>query len=196
MTLLELFLELASPNNDGVSRKVFATEFVGKYEKLRSGNGYKWPEQLSGKYEFERDGRGDNWSIKLTGFCDKDVTRGVRRDIYEVIVKKPCEHTGYFDLSSDKIEVDHRNARYDNARVLNLHTQELEDFMSLSRRANLQKREDCKKCKISNVRFDAKKLGYKVGWVEGKEHYEYDLGCKGCYWYSPIKFRQSLTNMK
>ena len=63
MTQIELFLELAKPDKNGHSRKIYATEFVGKYLKLRSGNGYKWPEQLP--FIFERGGRGDKWFIKL-----------------------------------------------------------------------------------------------------------------------------------
>lgn len=38
----ELFLELARPNQEGVSRWVHRSEFVGKYEKLRLGNGGSW----------------------------------------------------------------------------------------------------------------------------------------------------------
>jgi hypothetical protein len=193
MTQLELFLELAKPDENGVSRRIYAYEFVGRYSCLRSGNGYKWPERLQGSYEFTRDGRGDDWSIKLTGFCNKEVTRGIRREIHDIISRRSCEHTGYSNLSSDRIEVDHRNGRYDDERVLNLDTQRLDDFMALSRRANLQKREHCKKCKIYDFRFDARKLGYNVGWVEGREYYEDEVGCKGCYWYSPMEFRKSLV---
>ncbi|GHQ80912.1 hypothetical protein VN1236_10800 [Helicobacter pylori] len=35
----ELFLELAQPDKNGISRWVSATEFVGKYQGLRLGNG-------------------------------------------------------------------------------------------------------------------------------------------------------------
>ena len=39
MTKNELFLELAKPNVQGVSRWVRVTEFVGKYADLAFGNG-------------------------------------------------------------------------------------------------------------------------------------------------------------
>ena len=42
MTKKELFLELARPNKDGVSRWVSVDEFVGKYKELKLGNGGSW----------------------------------------------------------------------------------------------------------------------------------------------------------
>ncbi len=38
----ELFLELAQPNKNGMSRWVSVTEFVGKYQGLQLGNGGSW----------------------------------------------------------------------------------------------------------------------------------------------------------
>jgi hypothetical protein len=193
MTQVELFLKLAQPNQNGFSRKICAYEFVGEYQSLRSGNGYKWPEGLLGKFEFDRGGRGNGWFIRLTGFCNKEQTRTIRPYIYNTLSNQICEHTAYGDLSSDRIEVDHRNGRYNNPRALNLDTQIIDDFMALSRRANLKKREDCKKCKLNNERFDARCMGFKVGWTQGNEKHDgTENGCVGCYWYGPIEFRNNL----
>lgn len=38
----ELFLELAQPDKNGVSRWVSTREFVGKYQGLQLGNGGSW----------------------------------------------------------------------------------------------------------------------------------------------------------
>ncbi|WQW73390.1 hypothetical protein KVK75_05570 [Helicobacter pylori] len=38
----ELFLELAQPDENGVSRWVSVTEFVEKYQGLQLGNGGSW----------------------------------------------------------------------------------------------------------------------------------------------------------
>lgn len=193
MGKIELFLELAKPDSQGKSGKIYAYQFVGKYSVLRSGNGYKWPESLIGRYEFIREGRGDDWSIQLMGFCNKNQTRAIRKDIYESLINQKCEHSGYGDLSSDKLEVDHRNGRYNNPLVLNLETQKESDFMTLSRRANLQKREFCKKCKLTGKRFDAREFYFNVGWISGDELYsEVRGGCVGCYWYGPKEFRKKL----
>jgi len=42
MTKTELFIELANPNKDGVSRWVNVSEFTGKYKDLQLGNGGSW----------------------------------------------------------------------------------------------------------------------------------------------------------
>lgn len=41
-TQIELFLELAKPDENGVSRWVAKTEFVGKYSDLMFQNGWSW----------------------------------------------------------------------------------------------------------------------------------------------------------
>ena len=41
-TQIELFLELAEPDENGVSRWVAKTEFVGKYADLMFQNGWSW----------------------------------------------------------------------------------------------------------------------------------------------------------
>lgn len=38
----EIFLELAKPNENGISRWVSVSEFVGKYKTLALGNGGSW----------------------------------------------------------------------------------------------------------------------------------------------------------
>ena len=189
MTQIELFLKLASPDEKGLSRKIYASEFIGEYSKLKSGNGYKWPERIP--FLFERGGRGDNWYIQLVGKKTEIKDRSIRNDIREVITKQKCVHTGFNGNSSNMIITDHRNGRYDDDRVLNKDTQEITDYQPLTNQANLQKRTDCGVCMVTSIRFDAKTLGYT------KSVYEWSLKwegtCVGCYWYDPIKFKESLT---
>jgi len=105
-----------------------------------------------------------------------------------------CEHTGFEGISSDGIEVDHRNGRYNEPNVLNVETQTIDDFMPLTRRANLFKRGNaCNPCKSTGKRYDAKLLGYPISVSEGSLDYDEKLGCVGCYWYSPINFRKTLS---
>lgn len=47
MTKTELFLKLASPDKNGVSRWVYASEFVGEYAGLAFGNGASWERKES-----------------------------------------------------------------------------------------------------------------------------------------------------
>lgn len=189
MTQIELFLKLANPDKNGVSRKIYATEFVGEYSKLRSGNGYKWPERL--EYLFERGGRGDKWFIVLIGKKSALKGRPIRNDIRNEILSKKCVHTGFNGNSSNKLIVDHKNGRYDDDRVLNLSTQNINDFQPMVNQANLQKRTYCNNiCIKTDVRYDAKILGYKKSTYEGSIKWEGT--CVGCYWYDPIKFKNSL----
>lgn len=58
MTKTELFIELASPDREGVSRWVKVTEFVGLYASLQLGNGGSWcraSSSLAKKYNVEFD---------------------------------------------------------------------------------------------------------------------------------------------
>lgn len=47
MTKAELFIELAEPDKDGISRWVFTSEFVGKYSELELLNGLSWGRKSS-----------------------------------------------------------------------------------------------------------------------------------------------------
>jgi len=96
---------------------------------------------------------------------------------------RSCDH---------KVEVDHKDGRKDNERIMNTSTQVLEDFQPLSKPANDAKRQFCKKCKETNLRYDAKLLGYSVSFTFGDINYTDELRCVGCFWYDPIAFRQKL----
>lgn len=57
-TKTDLFLELAKPDKDGISRWVKTTEFVGEYKNLQFGNGGSWcraSSSLSKRYIVEVD---------------------------------------------------------------------------------------------------------------------------------------------
>lgn len=57
MTKTELFIKLAQPDANGVSRWVSAIEFVGEYADLKFGNGASWARKestLAKKYKQRR----------------------------------------------------------------------------------------------------------------------------------------------
>jgi hypothetical protein len=191
MTDIELFLLLANPYEDGTSRLVYKTEFIGNYYKLNFTNGCQWMRGLKGRHKYETKGRGNSWTIKLLGFDNDKHNRSIRNDIKKIISVQNCVHTGFRDTTQNPIEVDHKNGRYNMSDALDLLTQKIEDFQPLCRQANLQKRSDCKKCKESNNRFDATSLGYKISVINGDLKYE--DSCDGCYWFDPLKFKKSLV---
>lgn len=189
-SLTTLFIELAKPNKDGHSRIVSKREFVGEYSKLHFTNGCNWMRSLKGSYLYETYGRGGDWTIRLVGKDMGYQNRSIRFDIIKEITSKPCVHTGFLGTTQNGIECDHKNGRYDDLSVLDINTQNIEDFQPLCRQANLQKRSDCKSCKITDIRFDAKKFGYKISYIEGGSKFEGT--CKGCYWENCLKFKQML----
>ena len=201
MTKTELFLELAKPNKDGISRWVKATEFVGKYKELQLGNGGSWcraSSSLAKKYivEFDKSLTSGNSidAVRLNGFnTNKTFSQNIRSDIKDFYKNQNCVMLGIQGNSENtKIEIDHKDGRKDDWRVSDVTTQKLEDFQPLCKAANDAKRQICKKCKETNKRWNAKNLkGNPYPFYEGDENYTEDLGCVGCYQYDPVEYRKS-----
>ncbi len=203
MTKQELFLELAKPDKDGVSRWVDASEFVGKYSDLELLNGLSWGRRsspLAKKYNVETDKsitpgvKIDR--IRLNGFNTShtsQLTQAIRADIKKEIASKRCVVLGTNKSCDHKTEVDHKDGRKENLEVMNTVTQRLEDFQPLSKPANDAKRQFCKECSETGNRYDAKLLGYTVSFIKGELKYDAMIGCLGCYWYDPVAFRQELV---
>ena len=202
MTKIERFLKLANPNKHGKSRWVNirdfgneTSEFVNEYADLTFGNGADWARKdstLGKKYIIEFDTSknpgNSNDRMRLNGFQIIDIgSQNIRSDIKKKIKKKRC-----FLLGTSKPEVDHKNGRKDDLRVMKTTTQSVDDFQPLSKSANDAKRQFCKECKETGKRYDARKLGYSIAFVEGTEIYDKSIGCKGCYWFDIFEFRKKL----
>lgn len=71
--------------------------------------------------------------------------------------------------------------------------QQLYDFQPLSKAANDAKRQFCKECIQSGLRYDAKQLGYPISFYQGTLQYDTTNKCVGCFWYDPIEFRKHLS---
>ena len=195
-----LFVKIANPNNEGISRWVSKTEFVGEYAPLMFQNGADWcrKESSIAKYyilEFDKSvTRGNSVDrIRLNGYKaeeDRLGSQAIRSDIKNYYKKKRC-----VVLGTSNPEVDHKNGWKNDDNVMkNLSTQRLEDFQPLSKAANDAKRQFCKECRRDGKRYDAKKLGYPMSFYKGgKKHNGTSTGCEGCFWYDPIEFRKHLT---
>ncbi len=188
ITKLELFKKLAQPDENGFSRVVLRSEFVGEYEPLYTTNGLSWGRQDTFPYllKLERSG-GRIISYQCIGF-NNVPDKSIRNDIIKKIKKERCPLLG-----TKKPEVDHKNGRYNNQRVNNKKTQKLSDFQPLGQAANKAKRQFCKNCRKTNKRFDAKILGFKESFSQGGENYlESEDGCAGCFWYDVKDFREKV----
>ena len=194
----DLFVELANPNSDGVSRWVSKSEFVGKYSPLMFQNGADWcrKESTIARYyyvEFDKSvtpGNGVD-RIRLNGYKkpeDRLGSQSIRSDIKQHYKQKRC-----VVLGTSNPEVDHKNGWKNDDFVMNVTTQKMEDFQPLSKAANDAKRQFCKECRATGERFDAKRLGYPMSYCKGcKMHDGTATGCEGCFWYDPIEFRKHL----
>ena len=110
----------------------------------------------------------------------------IRKDIRDEIRKQPCAVL----YTKSQIEVDHKDGRKDSWLVNDPLLQRPDDFQALHKTANNVKRQVCRSCSQSNQRFDARLLGFSIGWTEGAAQYEGT--CRGCFWYDPRAFRGSL----
>lgn len=197
----DLFLELAKPDINGISRWVSVGEFTGAYKVLQLGNGGSWcraSSTLAKKYivEFDKSITAGNSidQIRLLGFNTKQTfNQNIRTDIREFYKTKNCVMLGINGNSENtKIEIDHKDGRKNDLRVSDIKTQKLEDFQPLCKAANDAKRQICLKCEETNKRWNAKNiLGNPYSYYEGDENYNENLGCVGCYQYDPVAYRKS-----
>lgn len=197
LTKTELFIKLASPDGQGVSRWVSKKEFVGKFVSLNFENGWSWGRAgstLTKKYIVERyPKKGKIQKVRLNGFnVNKEFNHAIRKDIKDYYKNQKCVMLGINGNSvNTKIEIDHKDGRKQNFRISDLKTQKLEDFQPLCKAANDVKRQICKECKRTNKRWNAKNIkGNPYSFYEGDENYNSTLGCKGCYQYDPVAYRK------
>lgn len=199
MTKTDLFIKLAKPNEQGISRWVPVTEFVGEYKELKLGNGGSWCRKestLAKKYivEFDKSitpGNGID-RVRLNGFNNGDFSQHINAEIKRIIGSQRC-----VILGTSKPEVDHKNGMKNEARVMRNEDQKLSDFQPLSKAANDAKRQFCKECMQTGIRYDAKQLGYPISYYEGEAHHNGEEdACIGCFWYDPIEFRKHLKEKK
>ena len=196
MTKTELFIKLANPDENGISRWVSVAEFVEEYACLTFGNGASWARKestLAKRYiiEFDKSVTPGNSidRIRLNGFNDGNFSQHIRADIKRIIKTRRC-----VVLGTSNPEVDHKNGMKNEDRVMRNEDQRLEDFQPLSKAANDAKRQFCKECKRTKKRFDAKKLGYPMSFYQGGESHNFEeTACIGCYWYDPLEFKKHLT---
>lgn len=108
---------------------------------------------------------------------NQTIPASVRREISS----QDCAFTGKHDTT---IVVDHKDGRHNTA------SDNIGDYQALTQAINKLKATHCNRCKNSNRRFDARELGYAIGWIHGDA--VYNGTCAGCYWYDIHYFRSSL----
>ena len=182
---------MAQPDQHRCSRKVEVSEFTGKYSSLRLGNGGSWCRDdgsgsLAKDYDIHRIKEGNKIvAIQLTPKKSYHYSSKIKPEIKSRIKKKNCVVLG---IKGKYIECDHK----DGFKVIDIAPENQTDdlFQPMHKSVNLAKRDYCKKCKKTRIRFDAKKLGYNRSYWKGKNRFE--GSCEGCYWHDPYAFNQNI----
>ena len=135
------------------------------------------------------------YMLKIYGTQDREnQSRPIRKDIRNLIKIQSCVVCG----SNTDIEIDHKNCLYNDERVLNIKTQVLDDFQSLCRHCNLQKREIHKKQSETGIRYPATKIPsmkmFGIDYTQGDAEFDSkDINALvGTYWYDPVKFMEEI----
>ncbi len=95
------------------------------------------------------------------------------------------------------LQIDHRipQVRWkDNENLNNVNMSDndiIDKFMLLTEKNNLLKSRYCEKC----VKTGKRAKGYRVieFWYKGNENYDENIGCIGCFWHNPTKWREELN---
>jgi hypothetical protein len=192
-----LFLKLANPDENGYSREIFEQEFVGEYASLASsfGNGNCLTRKgsvLSKRFfVVTRKEKKKVVSIQLSGFRNSNASNYIRPDIKKHFSKQNCVSCG----TSVDLQCDHKDGRKDDARVMegNGKNQLIEDFQSLCGHCNTRKRQVCKECNDTGLRYNAKELYFSLPVIKGSLQYDTLNKCQGCYWHDPRNFKQEIS---
>lgn len=135
-------------------------------------------------WEFERENNRRIIKMRLNGHNKSaSFNQRIRKDIVEKLRKQTVSNFAPGCIvplvESDK-EIDHRWGRKDSPKyeyINDLNKQSIDDFQLLSHSHNQFKREQCVKCKKTNLRFfPPNNQEFKIG---GKE-WDNNIGCNGC----------------
>lgn len=179
--------KILCPDENGVSQ--WAPIELFEKAGYPFGNGGSWARpdgRLAAKYRIEKgrsSGTGNKiTSIRIVGFSTKiDSRSSTPLKVREELKGKPCPNCG---RSHGKNEIDHKDG-YNRTGV------SIDDFQPLCKPCNDQKRHYCKECRDTGKRFDATRLSFKSGWLEGNSFYTTTQGCRGCYWYDVALFHKT-----
>ncbi|MBQ6555394.1 MAG: hypothetical protein IJL89_09185 [Firmicutes bacterium] len=194
--IFEMYAEVKYDEKDPTtcfSREIQITELKNIHPGFESTNGCQWARSdgsyLGKRYKIKRAKMGGKVSaVQLDGPNNNSVKkhRSIRQDIKDTIRTQRCV---VLDVNSN-IEVDHKSGKYDELSNIVSSSQKESDFQPLSKAANDAKRQHCKECIRKGKRYDARRLGYKEGWVVGDEN---TAPCIGCYWYDPKRFNELIS---
>jgi predicted DNA-binding protein len=120
-------------------------------------------------------------------------SRAIPQEVRKVALEK-SGHKCIWCGSTDRLEVDHKNGRYNNV------SNNVNDFQILCKSCNDKKRERCKKCVLTGQRFNVQSsisnILFKSPFTCGDGKYNDMIGCKGCFLYDIEDFYTNHDNKK
>jgi len=169
--------------------EIVPIEILNKYN-LSLGNGGSWCRSdgpLGNIFNVTRiKDKGSIIAVKLDGFNKTKKSQIISHEIKKYFKDNKCI---ILNIGGKFIEIDHKDGRKDNLLVdIN---QCNDDFQPMHKTVNIAKRDHCKKCIQTNIRFDARLLGYYYAQWIGP--IEYKGSCIGCYWFDPYKFNSEIS---
>lgn len=196
---LQKVVNLFQPDADGYSNWVSVDDVINadlswsNNGNVRRGVAFGVSEY---NWEFKRINNRYNGTIlemRLAGYNDSaSFNQRIRKDIVDELRKQTRSNFApdcIVPLVEKDKEIDHRWGRKDSPKyeyISDVNKQSLDDFQLLSHSHNQFKREQCVKCKNTNLRFDPpNNREYKVG---GKE-WDSMIGCEGCPLAQPELYR-------
>jgi hypothetical protein len=147
-------------------------------------------------WEFKRINNRHNGTIiemRLSGYNESATfNQRIRKDIVDALRKQTVSNFApdcIVPLVEKDKEIDHRWGRKDSPKyeyISDLEKQSIDDFQLLSHSHNQYKREQCVKCKQTNLRFSPpNNQEYKIGCKEWDD----SVGCEGCPLAQPELYR-------
>lgn len=122
--------------------------------------------------------------IRFAGLTKISEDHSIPNWIREYWKGKPSALSGTY---GDDIELDHKNALYNEPII------DPSQVQPLRKQENDFKREQCKKCRATNCRYDAKNFpGNSISYYYGEKELNI-YGCPGCMLYDITKYREVTT---
>lgn len=185
MSKADRFIEFANPDQNGISKWIAMDDLIKVHPDLEFGNGGNWCRKGSSiekKYIIEKQRGKSNKiiALRLNGFNTTVAENHAIPSFARNISLNPCAVLQVHSFN----EIDHKEGRYLKENY------QIEDFQSLSKSVNDAKRQHCKECKESGIRFQASRLGSSIDYIEGDASSNF---CQGCYWYDPVAFWKEAT---
>jgi len=158
---------------------------------LETDNGGSWCRSdgtLGKHFEIYRAKlKGKIYSVQLVGYKQNDFTGKIANVIAEKYKHDNCR---ILSVKGKYIEIDHKDGRKNDYKLHD--NQTVDDFQPLHKCCNVAKRQHCKVCTETGLKFNAMLLGYSVAQHIGP--IEYHGSCIGCYWYDPKEFNSIISS--